>query len=57
MLVFLAGCEQDQQNQLSMKAIGFLDGNYPVTYANGSTAKTWTIHNGKDTGLLLLPGR
>jgi hypothetical protein len=49
MLVLLAGCTQDQQNQLSRKAVELLDGNYLVTYANGSTAKTWTIHNGKVT--------
>lgn len=49
MLVLLTGCTQDQQNQLSRKAIEFLDGNYQVTYANGSTVKTWTIHNGKVT--------
>ncbi len=49
LLVLLAGCTQDQQNQLSRKAVEFLDGNYLVTYANGSTAKTWTIHNGKVT--------
>ncbi len=49
MLVLLAGCTQDQQNQLSRKAVEFLDGNYQVTYANGSTMKSWTIHNGKVT--------
>jgi hypothetical protein len=41
----LAGCAHDQQNQLSRKAVEFLDGNYPVTYANGSTIKNWTIGN------------
>lgn len=49
LLVLLTGCTQDQQNQLSRKAIEFLDGNYRVTYANGATAKTWLIHNGKVT--------
>jgi len=44
-----AGCTQDQQNQLSRKAVEFAEGNYPVTYANGSTMKTWTINNGKVT--------
>jgi hypothetical protein len=48
-LVLLSSCTQDQQNQLSRKAVEFLDGNYQVTYANGSTAKTWTIVNGKVT--------
>jgi major membrane immunogen (membrane-anchored lipoprotein) len=49
MLLLLVGCTQDQQNQLSRKAVEFLDGNYQVTYANGSTMKTWTITNGKVT--------
>lgn len=48
-LILLSGCTQDQQNQLSRKAVEFLDGNYQVTYANGSTMKSWTIHNGKVT--------
>ncbi len=49
MLALLVGCTQDQQNQLSRKVVEFLDGNYQVTYANGSTIKTWAIHNGKVT--------
>lgn len=49
LLALLTGCTQDQQNQLSRKMVEFLDGNYLVTYANGSTTKTWTIKNGKVT--------
>jgi outer membrane lipoprotein-sorting protein len=49
LLTLVAGCTQDKQNQLSRKLIEFLDGNYQVTYANGSTSKTWTIRNGKVT--------
>ena len=49
LLTLLAGCTQDQQNQLSRKMVEFLDGNYQVTYANGSTSKTWIIRNGKVT--------
>ncbi|MDO9141241.1 MAG: hypothetical protein Q7U38_13060 [Methylobacter sp.] len=49
LLALLAGCTQDQQNQLSRKMVEFLDGNYQVTYANGSTSKTWLIRNGKVT--------
>ena len=48
-LVLLAGCTQDQQNQLSRKVVEVLDGNYLITYANGTTAKTWRIDNGKVT--------
>lgn len=49
LLVLLAGCTQDQQNQLSRKVVEFLDGDYLVTYANGSTSKSWKIKNGKVT--------
>ena len=49
LLALLTGCTQDQQNQLSRKVVELLDGNYLVTYANGSTAKSWMITNGKVT--------
>lgn len=49
LLALTAGCTQDQQNQLSRKVVEFLDGDYLVTYANGSTSRTWTIRNGKVT--------
>lgn len=50
-LVFalLTGCTQDDQNKISRKLVEFLDGNYLVTYANGTVVKTWTIKNGKVT--------
>ncbi len=49
LLSVIAGCTQDQQNQLSRKVVEFIDGNYRVTYANGNTEKTWLIKNGKVT--------
>lgn len=47
--LLLTACKQDQQNEIARKAVEYLDGNYQVTYANGSTSKTWTVHNGKVT--------
>jgi uncharacterized protein YcfL len=47
--MLLAACTQDQQNQLSRKVVELMDSDYLVTYANGSTTKTWTIKNGKVT--------
>ena len=47
--MFLIGCSQDQQNQLSRKVVEFLDSDYRVTFANGTTEKTWIIKNGKVT--------
>ena len=49
LLLVLTACTEDQQNQLARKAVEYLDGNYHVTYANGSTSKTWTVRNGKVT--------
>ena len=47
--MLLTACTQDQQNQLSRKVVELMDSDYLVTYANGSTTKTWTIKNGKVT--------
>lgn len=47
--LLLNGCTEDQQNQLSRKVVEYLDGSYKVTYANGSTSKSWMIKNGKVT--------
>lgn len=49
LLLLLTACSEDQQNQLARKVVEYLDGNYQVTYANGSTSKTWTVRNGKVT--------
>lgn len=49
LVLLLVGCTQDQQNRLSRKTVEFLDGNYLVTFANGSTSKTWLVKNGKVT--------
>lgn len=49
LIVLSTGCKQDVMNQISRKAVEFLDGNYRVTYANGNTEKTWIVKNGKVT--------
>lgn len=49
LLLLLTACSQDQQNQLARKVVEYLDGNYQITYANGSTSKTWIVRNGKVT--------
>lgn len=49
LLTALTACTEDQQNQLSRKAVEYLDGNYKITYANGSTHKSWIIREGKVT--------
>jgi hypothetical protein len=49
LFLMLFGCTQDQQNQLSRKVVELVDSDYLVTYANGTTTKTWKIKNGKVT--------
>jgi hypothetical protein len=49
LLLILTACSEDQQNLLSRKVVEYLDGNYQVTYANGSTSKSWIVRNGKVT--------
>ncbi|CAG7856259.1 hypothetical protein MCAMS1_00675 [biofilm metagenome] len=49
LILMLSGCTQDQQNQLSRRVVELMDSDYLVTYANGTTTKTWKIKNGKVT--------
>lgn len=48
-LVFLLGCSEEQQNRLSRLGVTWLEGNYRVTYADGSHVKSWIIRDGKVT--------
>lgn len=48
-LFLLSGCSEEQQNQLSRLGVTWLEGNYLVTYADGSHAKSWTVKGGKVT--------
>ena len=52
LLVFgltLAGCSEEQQNQISRIGVTWLEGNYRVTYADGEHVKSWEIKDGKVT--------
>ena len=49
LVLLLAACTQDQQNKIFRKTVELLDGNYLVTFANGSTSKSWIVKNGKVT--------
>lgn len=48
-LGLLAGCTQEQQNKVSRLGVSWLEGNYRVTYADGSHVKSWEVRNGKVT--------
>lgn len=47
--VFVGACSEEQQNTLSRLGVTWLEGNYRVTYADGSHVKTWTVKDGKVT--------
>ena len=45
----ISGCSQEQQNRLSRIGVSWLEGDYRVTYAEGTHAKSWTVIDGKVT--------
>ena len=45
----LAGCSEDQQNQVSRIGVSWLDGDYRVTYTEGQHLKSWEVRDGKVT--------
>ncbi len=47
--LFLTACSEEQQNKLSRLGVTWLEGNYQVSYADGSHVKTWLVKNGKVT--------
>ncbi|MCW8955969.1 MAG: hypothetical protein OQL09_03735 [Gammaproteobacteria bacterium] len=49
LLLFLVGCSEEQQNRLSRIGVSWLEGNYRVTFAEGSHLRSWTVLDGKVT--------
>ena len=47
--VLLSGCTEEQQNRLSRLGVTWLEGDYRVTYADGSHGKSWTVRDSKVT--------
>ncbi len=48
-LLGLSGCSEEQQNKLARLGVTWLEGNYKVTYADGSHVKEWIVKDGKVT--------
>ena len=48
-LLTLAACSEEQQNRLSRLGVTWLEGDYRVTYADGSHVKSWIVKDGKVT--------
>jgi major membrane immunogen (membrane-anchored lipoprotein) len=49
LLLLLSACSEEQQNKLSRIGVTWLEGDYRVTYADGSHVKSWEIRDGKVT--------
>jgi len=45
----LVACTEEQQNRLSRLGVTWLEGNYRITYADGSHVKSWEVFSGKVT--------
>ena len=48
-VVLLSGCSEEQQNKISRLGVTWLEGDYKVTYADGSHVKSWIVRDGKVT--------
>ncbi len=47
--MLLGACSEEQQNKLSRIGVTWMEGDYRVTYADGSHVKSWEIRDGKVT--------
>ena len=48
-VLLVTACSEEQQNKISRLGVSWLEGNYKVTYADGSHSKSWIVHEGKVT--------
>ncbi len=48
-ILLMTACSEEQQNKLSRIGVTWLEGDYRVTYADGSHVKSWEIRDGKVT--------
>jgi len=47
--VLMSGCSEEQQNKLSRIGVTWLEGDYRVTFAEGSHVKSWQVLGAKVT--------
>ncbi len=45
----LVACSEEQQNKISRLGVSWLEGDYKVTFAEGSHLRTWTVRDSKVT--------
>ena len=49
LISLLGGCSEEQQNRLTRLGVTWLEGDYRVTYADGTHVKSWEVRDGKVT--------
>ena len=49
LMAFAAGCSEETQNRLSRLGVTWLEGDYRVTFAEGSHVRSWEVRGGKVT--------
>ncbi len=48
-LLLSSGCSEEQQNRISRLGVSWLEGDYKVTFFEGSHKKEWQVKDGKVT--------
>ena len=48
-IMTLTACSEEQQNKISRLGVTWLEGDYKVTFTEGSHIKTWIVKDGKVT--------
>lgn len=49
LLLLAGGCSEEAQNKLSRLGVTWIEGDYKVTFAEGSHVKSWEVRGGKVT--------
>lgn len=49
LIMTLTACSEEQQNKISRLGVTWLEGDYKVTFTEGTHIKTWIVKNGKVT--------
>lgn len=49
LVLLLSGCSEEQQNRLSRLGVSWLEGDYKVTFYEGSFKKEWAVRQSKVT--------
>ncbi|ORU94064.1 MAG: hypothetical protein A6F70_07410 [Cycloclasticus sp. symbiont of Bathymodiolus heckerae] len=49
LLLLASGCSEEQQNRISRLGVSWMEGDYRVTFYEGSHKKEWVVIGGKVT--------